>query len=108
MTTLNLLLQRIKACITAISLFISLIYAQHWNEAPLDERAPLNDTRLLAQIETYPNYLIRDAEAKALLRHLWHFSEHLVVLPLFDPWVKITAKQAIVKKAELLTNARES
>jgi len=44
--------------ITAISLFIILLYGHYWNAAPLAERAPLNDTRLLAQIKTYHNYVI--------------------------------------------------
>jgi len=71
--------------ITAISLFIILLYGHYWNAAPLAERAPLNDTKLLAQIKTYHNYVIRDAAAKAIRRHLWYFSEHLVGLSLFDP-----------------------
>jgi len=40
--------------------------------------------RLLAQIKSYHNYVIRDAAAKAIRRHLWYFSEHLVGLSLFD------------------------
>jgi len=93
-TTLNLLLQRIKA--SAIGLFVSLIYAHYWNEASL---ASLNDARLFAQNETYPNnYVIRDAAAKAFRRHLWYFAEHLVELSLFDPQVEITVKQAMVEK----------
>src|SRR6218665_235621 len=69
--------------ITTISLFVILFYGHYWNAAPLAERASLND--LLAQIKTYHNYGIRDAAAKAIRRHLWHFAEHLVGLSLFDP-----------------------
>src|SRR6218665_613464 len=70
--------------ITAISLYIILLYG-HLERSTLVEKAPLNDTRLLAQIKTYHNYAIRDAAAKAIRRHLWYFSEHLVGLSLFDP-----------------------
>jgi len=44
-----------KKGITDISLFVALIYSRYWNEAPVAERAPLNDARLLAQIQAYPH-----------------------------------------------------
>ena len=65
---------------TAIKQFVILIYGHYWNAAPLTERTPLNDTRLIAQIKTYHNYVIRDAAAKAIPRHLWYLSEHLVAM----------------------------
>ena len=48
-----------KKGVSAISLFVSLIYGQYWNEVPVAERVPLNDARLLARIETYHNDVIR-------------------------------------------------
>jgi len=42
---------------------VILIYGYYWNAAPLAERGLLNDTRLLAQIKAYHNYVIRDAVA---------------------------------------------
>src|SRR6218665_2197645 len=63
---------------TATSLFVLLIYGHYWNTAPLAERAPLNDTKLLAQIKGC-------CSDKAIRHHLWYFSEHLVGLSLFDP-----------------------
>jgi len=92
---------------TAISLFVILIYCHYWNAAPLTERATLNDTRLLAQIKTYHNTVIRDVAAKAIPRHLWYFSEHLVGLSLFDFHCSRDRCQAgDGKETELLTNAR--
>ena len=59
------------------------------------DRAPLNDTRLLARTDTFPNDVIRGAAAKAFRRHLWYFSEHLVGLSFFDPRVEVTVKRAM-------------
>ena len=35
--------------------------------------APLNDARLLAQIQAYPHRAIGNAAAKTFHRHLWYF-----------------------------------
>jgi hypothetical protein len=85
-----------RAGLTKICLFVSLVYARYWHEAPLAERAPLNDFNLLALLHEYPVHAIRDAAVKAFRRHLWYFSEHLVSLALFDDRVDEKTKQAMV------------
>ena len=81
-----------KKGVTDISLFVALIYSRYWNEAPIAERAPLNDARLLAQIQASPHRAIGNATAKAFHRHLWYFSEHLVGLAFFDDRVDDAVK----------------
>jgi hypothetical protein len=93
-----------KKGISDISLFVSLIYGQYWNEAPLAERAPFNDLRLLKQLQVYPNLVIREAAVKAFRRHLWFFSEHLVGLALFDPRVDVAIKKQMVQNLQLPQN----
>ena len=73
-----------KKGITDISLFVAFIYGQFWNEAPLAERAPFNDAKLLQGIQEYPNRTIAINATKAFHRHLWYFSEHLIGLAFFD------------------------
>lgn len=48
-----------------LCLFISLIYASHWHEAPLAVRTPRNDLALLSSLESYqiellPKLLLND------------------------------------------------
>jgi len=50
-----------KKGVIDISLFVALIYSSYWNEAPVAERAPLNDAILLAQIQAYPHRAIGNA-----------------------------------------------
>jgi len=57
-----------KKGVTDISLFVALIYSRYWNEAPVAERAPFNDARLLAQIQAYPHRAIWNAAAMAFRR----------------------------------------
>ena len=84
-----------KKGVTDISLFVALIYSRYWNEAPVAERAPLNDARLLAQIQAYPLQAIGNAAAKAFHRHLWYFSEHLVGLAFFADRVNAAVKKMV-------------
>ena len=82
-----------KKGITDISLFVAFIYGQFWNEAPLAERAPFNDAKLLQRIQEYPNRTIAINAAKAFHRHLWYFSEHLIGLAFFDSRVDNNTKR---------------
>ena len=68
----------------SFELQVAFIYGQFWNNAPLAERAPFNDAKLLQQIQEYPKHTIAIAAAKAFHRHLWYFYEHLVGLAFFD------------------------
>ena len=71
------------AGLTKICLLVSLVYARYWREAPLPERAPLNDFNLLTILHKYPVPDIRDAAVKAFRRHLWYFSEQQAPLALW-------------------------
>ena len=89
------LTQSEKKGVTAVSLFVSIIYGQFWNEAPVAEKAPLNDVKLLTRLESYPDEIIRDAASKAFKRHLWYLSEHLIGLSFFDPQIEADVKKAM-------------
>lgn len=82
-----------KKGVTDISLFVAFIYGQFWNEAPLAERAPFNDAKLLQRIQEYPNRTIANNAAKSFHRHLWYFSEHLIGLAFFDSRVDNNTKR---------------
>ncbi len=84
--------------LTAVSMWVALVYAKFWHEAPLADRAPLNDVQLLIDLHRYPDpeRAIRDASTKAFRRHLWFFSEHMIGLALFDQRVSDATKQAMV------------
>jgi hypothetical protein len=86
-----------KKGVTEVSLFVSLIYAKYWNEAPLADRAPQNDINLLCQLRIYPTRVIAEAAEKAFRRHLWYISEHLIGLALFDSRVSADVKSEMVK-----------
>ena len=86
-----------SAGLTSISLFVSLVYARYWHEAPLAERAPFNDYNLLVLLHDYPAPDIRQAAIDAFCRHLWFFSEHLVTLALFDDRVSDETNAAMVE-----------
>lgn len=86
-----------KRSVTDLSLFVSLVYGRYWNEAPLAERAPLNDANLFKLLEKYPNKSVSNTACQALRRHLWYFSEHLIGLSLFDSRVTIETKREMVQ-----------
>jgi hypothetical protein len=90
-----LLTQSERQGVTDVSLFVSIVYGQFWNEAPLAERAPRNDVQLLMRLESYPSQVIRDAASKAFRRHLWYCSEHLIGLSFFDPRIVSADKKAM-------------
>lgn len=89
-----------KRSVTELSMFVSLVYGRFWNEAPVAERAPLNDAKLLALIKNYPNRKISNTALQAFRRHLWYFSEHLIGLSLFDPRVSIESKREMVENLQ--------
>jgi hypothetical protein len=87
-----------------VSLFVSLIYARFGHEAPLAQKAPLNDLKLLNLLHEYPDRRISDTASAALRRHLWYFSEHLVLLALFDERVDEEIKTAMVRNLSRAPN----
>src|SRR6218665_3807685 len=84
-----------------VSLFVSLIYARFWHEAPVAQKAPLNDLKQLNLLHQYP---VSDKASAALRRHLWYFSEHLVLLALFDERVDDELKTAMVRNLSCAPN----
>lgn len=92
---------REKNGIMEVSLFVALIYARFWHEAPLASNAPLNDALMLGLLNKYPNRIIADAARSALFRHLWFFSEPLVGLAFFDSRVDFDMKRAMVANLQL-------
>jgi len=80
-----------------LALFVSLVYARFWNEAPQGHRAPLNDILLLRILQLYPNKAVAQAATAAFRRHLWFLSEHLVGLAFFDERVDPSTKQKMVE-----------
>ena len=91
-----------KKGVTDISLFVAIIYSRYWNEAPVAERAPLNDARLLAQIQVYPHRAIGNAARKAFRCHLWYSSEYQVGLAFFDDRVNAAVKKEMVQNLQHL------
>jgi hypothetical protein len=95
------LTKREKSGLTELALFVSLIYARFWHEAPLASRAPRNDAQMLSLLQKYPNRVIGDAAFMAFSRHLWFFSEHLVGLAFFDSRVDSDTKRAMAANLKL-------
>lgn len=89
-----------KRSITELSLFVSLIYGRYWNEATLAVKAPLNDANFISQLTDFPNQTISTIALKAIRRHLWYFSEHLIALSLFDPRITPEIKRIMVQNLQ--------
>src|SRR6218665_1826551 len=87
-----------------VSLFVSLIYAGFWHEAPVAQKAPLNDLKLLNLLHQYPELCVNDKASAALRCHLWYFSEHLVLLALSDERVDEELKTATVRNLSRAPN----
>lgn len=83
--------------VQTVSLFVALVYARFWNEAPLAIKAPLNDVFFLQALQNYPDRIIAKSASKAFRRHLWSLSEHLAGLGLFDDRVDDTMKVRMVE-----------
>lgn len=90
-----------KAGLATISLFVSIIYARYWHEAPLAHHAPFNDLQLLTALHEYPVHNIRTAALEAFTRHLWYLSEYLAPLAFFDERVSNETKAAMVENLSL-------
>ena len=85
-----------------IALFSSTVYVKYWFRAPEVVNAPVNDLNLLKDIGKYQNInkSVADAESGAMMRHLWHLSDQLVVLALFSPHVSAEEKRIMVVAME--------
>ena len=100
-----LLTQSEKRGVTAISLFVSIIYGQFWNEAPTAEKGPINDLKLLVLLQSYSDESIRNVVSKAFKRHLWYLSEHLIGLSFFFPQINADVKKPMTNNLNQPTKA---
>ena len=69
-----------KEGVRRMALFVSLVYVQHWHEAVLPIRAPLNDVRLILTLEQCPDKVCSVPAIRAIYRHHWYLSEDLIGL----------------------------
>ncbi|KAG0710846.1 hypothetical protein GWK47_021956 [Chionoecetes opilio] len=83
-----------------MSVFIILIYARAWFEAPLAADAPFNDLTLFYDLHKYRdlNSKISEATVKTFKRHFWYLGTDLVGLALFSDKVTIEEKTKMVEK----------
>ncbi|KAG0717012.1 hypothetical protein GWK47_008322 [Chionoecetes opilio] len=83
-----------------MSVFIILIYARAWFEAPLAADAPFNDLTLFHDLHKYRdlNSKISEATVKTFKRHFWYLGTDLVGLALFSDKVTIEGKTKMVEK----------
>ncbi|KAG0723530.1 hypothetical protein GWK47_042533 [Chionoecetes opilio] len=83
-----------------MSVFIILIYARAWFEAPLAADAPFNDLTLFHDLHKYRdlNSKISEATVKTFKRHFWYLGTDLVGLALFSDKVTIEEKTKMVEK----------
>lgn len=67
-------------------LFAALIYTKHWNRCSNAVDAPHNDLQLMKELDSYREIDIEIANEALIAhkRHLWYFSDELVVLSLFS------------------------
>jgi hypothetical protein len=98
------LTQNELAGLKMISLFVSLICAHFWHEAPLADHAPINDLKLLTVLHQYPVHDVKIAAVTAFCRHLWYLSEYLAPLALFDERLDNQTKAAMVNNLALPPN----
>lgn len=88
-----------------ISVFVAVLFARFWHEAPLAQCAPFNDFKVLDLLHHYPVSTVRVAAIKAFSRHLWYFSEHLITLALFDDKVSDETKAAMASNFSRPSNS---
>ena len=62
--------------------------------------AAFNDLIFLRELNHYPHDVIRAAETKSMLRHLWYFSERLVVSAFFDDRVSNKTIELMAKNLQ--------
>lgn len=67
-------------------LFVALVYTKFWNQCPNAIDAPVNDLKLLKEIDLYQQIdgSISMAAMTAFKRHLWYLGDELIVLSLFS------------------------
>ena len=64
--------------------FIVLIYVPWWVTCPLPADSPINDLKLLKDIQNYPDDTISSSAEKKVHLHSWYLTEEMVPLALFS------------------------
>ena len=79
--------------------FILKVYLNSWFTAPCATSAPLNDLKLLNQLEIYKetHEVVAKAAIHSFSGHLWYLSEILVGFAFFDNEVSVEMKSAMVE-----------
>lgn len=92
--------------ITRFSIFAALIYIRYWNRTNMLFDAPVNDLRMLQELQQYQSIdePVAKVAIKALSRHLNYMSEELAPLSLFSKKVSTQEKNAIAAKLLLTSN----
>ena len=82
--------------------FCIYVYIPWWLTCPVASAAPLNDLKLIANINDYyrVNKCCADGATKAVNRHLWYLTEELAPLSLFSSQVENDIKQKMAQKLE--------
>lgn len=94
--------------ITAMALFVALIYIRFWLDAPISSHAPYNDILMLTMLQKYAEQLkMASTASTALQRHLWYLSEDLVGLSLLDERVPDKTKADCVLRMKTYTATKE-
>lgn len=86
--------------VTRFSIFAALIYVRFWNRANVLFDAPVNDLRMLQQLEKY-RYIdgeVANVAIAALSRHLNYMSEELAPLSLFSNKLSTHEKNMVAAK----------
>lgn len=85
-----------------LSVFILKVYITPWFTAQCAALAPLNDLKLLQNLDNYKIYNVEVSKAavKSFKGHLWYLSEMLVTLALFDDRVSNDEKIKMIAALE--------
>lgn len=86
--------------VTRFSIFAALIYTRFWNRANMLFDAPVNDLRMLQELEKY-RYIdeeVAKVSIGALSRHLNYMSEELAPLSLFSKKLSTHEKNTVATK----------
>lgn len=105
-------LQQMKYNIMRFSAFASLIYIRYWNRSSVLFDAPVNDLKLLQDLQRYKSFdtPVAKAAIHAVERHLHYMGEELAPLSLFSGKTTVYEKNMIASKlqetADIPTHAR--
>jgi len=74
------------SCVDNTSLFVVLIYMEHWFLAPAAVSAPHSDLQFIKQLQAYRgiNNDVAESALNAIMNHLWYLTEDLVGLAFFS------------------------